>query len=135
MAERAAISDTVRQLFTDLAEATSALDLDSLLALYDHGEDFKFAAYGSVVTPYSAFADTVYAHFNPLVQVSFVPDTILVDVLSRDVAIATAPFRFSGTPAQGESLTLCGVYTAVYSRTPQPWRIIYAGESSRATCD
>jgi len=49
-----------------------------------------------------------------------------IDVLSRDVAIATANFDFTMLLQTGDTARSSGTYTAVYVRRDGQWKIEYS---------
>jgi ketosteroid isomerase-like protein len=124
-----AIADTITRLFSDIAEATSALDLDRLLAYYEKSEGLTYVAQGRVTRSHDAFSALVHAQFDGLAGADLQWLDTYVDVLSSDVAVATATYELSATLPDGNSVQSAGTYMCIYVRRDAGWRIRYSAHS------
>jgi uncharacterized protein (TIGR02246 family) len=124
--ERGAVADTVGRLFDQVREATNALDLDRLLGLYRHSDDLMYIAQGRVTRSYDAYEQIVHAQFDPVAEANLQWLHTSIDVLTRDVAIATAAFQFTAVLPDGNMASSTGTYTAVYSLRDGEWKIDYS---------
>ena len=127
--ERAAIADTVGQLFNGIAEATSALELDRLLGYYQQSEDFTYVARGQVNRSYETHQEMVNTQFGGLAGADLEWLSTYVDVLSRDVAVVTATYEFSATVPSGRSVGSAGTFMCIYVQSDGRWQIQYSSHT------
>ncbi len=112
--ERAAIADTVGQLFDGIAEATNTLDLDRLLGLYRESDDLTYVAAGRVSRSYETHQELVEAQFGGLAGAQLEWLGTYVDVLSRNVAVVTATYEFTATLPSGRTAGSAGTFMCIY---------------------
>jgi len=124
-----AIADTIAKLFGGIAEATNALDLDRLLAFYDESDALTYVAQGRVVRTRRAFDSVVRAQFQGLTAADLKWQDTFVDVLSDDVAVATATYELTGTFPDGGTVRRTGTYMCIYVRDEDRWLVRYSAHS------
>lgn len=127
--EREAIADTVGRLFDEVREATTALDLDRLLGLYRNSDDLMYVAQSRITRSYDAYEQVVHAQFDPVADANLEFSNTYIDVLTRDLAIATATFDFTAVLEGGGTANSTGTYTAVYSLQDGEWKIDYSAHT------
>lgn len=121
-----AIGDTVTQLFSEIAEATNSLDLDRLLEYYENTEALTYVARGRVTRSHDAFGRMIREQFEGLSGADLRFHHTYVDVLSADVAVATATYEFTASFPNGGSAQSAGTYTCMYVRTDGGWKVRYS---------
>jgi uncharacterized protein (TIGR02246 family) len=126
---RQAITDTVAQLFTEITEATNTLDFDRLLGYYRVSDDLTYVAQGRITRSHRSFAEIMDAQFKGLAGAELRWLDTYVDVLSRDVAVATATFEFTATLPNGDTAQSAGSYMCIYVRHDGRWQIQYSAHS------
>jgi len=128
-AEREAVADTVGRLFDEIREATDALDLDRLLGLYRNSDDLMYVAQSRITRSYDAYEQIVHAQFDPVAAADLEWTDTYIDVLTSDLAIATATFDFTAVLKGGGTANSTGTYTAVYSLRNGEWKIDYSAHT------
>ncbi len=118
-----AIADTVAQLFTGIGEATTALDLDRLLSYYEDTEALTYVARGRITRSRAAFADLLDTQLRGLAGADLRWRDIYVDVLSDDVATATATYEFTATLPDGRVIPTAGTYMCIFVRREGRWLV------------
>ena len=124
-----AIADTIARLFSSIAEATSAQDIDRLLGYYEESEALTYVAQGRVIRSHEAFSEVLDAQLRGLSGADLRWLETYVDVLSNDVAVATATYEFTATLPDGNSVQSTGTYMCIYVREEGSWRIRYSAHS------
>jgi ketosteroid isomerase-like protein len=77
-----------------------------------------------------ALTEDVKAYYNILKEVNLaVWDEMHINVINKDTAVVTAKFRYSFTDTKNEKTNLQGVWTAVYVRKEDGWKICVRHES------
>ncbi|GAF81891.1 unnamed protein product, partial [marine sediment metagenome] len=126
---RAAIAETVGQLFTGIAEATNALELDRLLGHYRQSDDLTYVAQGRVNRSYETHQEMVNTQFGGLAGAELEWLSTYVDVLSRDVAVVTATYEFTATLPSGRNVGSAGTFMCIYVLRDGSWRIQYSSHT------
>ncbi|UCH62301.1 MAG: nuclear transport factor 2 family protein [Fidelibacterota bacterium] len=126
---RTAIALTVGQRFTEIAEATNALEFDRLLGQYRESEDLTYVAGGRVTRSHEAFSDIMDAQFGGVTNADLRWRDIFVDVLSPEVAVVTATFEFNATLESGDVARSSGTYMCIYVLHDGRWQIQYSAHS------
>lgn len=121
-----AIADTITQLFAEIADVTTTLDVDRLLAFYEASDALTYVAQGRVTRSQAAFANVLHSQLRGLAGADLRWLDTYVDVLSSDVAVATATYEFTVTLPEGGSVRTTGTYTCIYVRQAGRWQIRYS---------
>jgi ketosteroid isomerase-like protein len=124
-----ATADTIAQLFAGIAEATTALDLDRLLAYYEESDALTYVAQGRVIRSHATFSDVLNAQLRGLSGADLRWLDTYVDVLSSDAAVATATYEFTATLPTGDSVRTTGTYMCIYVRRDGGWQVRYSAHS------
>jgi len=124
-----AVADTIAQLFAGIAEATTALDFDRLLAYYEDSDALTYVAQGQVIRSHGVFRDVLDAQLRGLGRADLRWLDTYVDVLSSDVAVATATYEFTATLPDGGSVRTTGTYMCIYVRREGRWQVRYSAHS------
>ena len=127
--DRDAIANRVGQLFNEIPQTTNALQFDRLLSYYRESDELTYVANGRVIRSHEAFADIMDAQFGGVVEAELRWLDIHVDVLSRDVAVATASFEFTATLEAGNTAQSAGTYMCIYVLRDGDWKIQYSAHS------
>jgi hypothetical protein len=127
--ERDAIANRVSQLFDEIPRTTNALQFDRLLSHYRESDELTYVAGGRVTRSHGAFADIMDAQFRGVVESDLRWLDIHIDVLSRDVAVATATFEFTAALAAGNTAQSAGTYMCIYVLRNGDWEIQYSAHS------
>ncbi len=123
------IAETVGQLFNEIPQATNALDFDRLLGYYQNSEVLTYVVGGRVTRTYEAFANMIDAQFSGVAQANLRWLDTHVDVLSREVVVATATYEFTTTLASGGIGQSAGTYTCIYVLRDGRWQIQYSAHT------
>lgn len=124
-----AVADTVAHLFAGIADATNALDIERLLGYFEDSDALTYVARGRVIRSYAAFADIIDAQLRGLAAADLKFLDTYVDVLTDDVAIATATYEFSATLRDGRVFPTTGTYTCVVVHANGGWKIRYSSHT------
>ncbi len=129
--ERAAIEAAVKETASNHLNSR-----DATTALGYYEPDATVASNGCLYPSFAAFAAEIeefYAELREIHRADW--DDVRVDVLSTDSAVFTARFRWSSTDAKGLRTDLEGVWTAVFVRGDERWRIRARHESFAPSLD
>jgi len=126
---RGAIAVTVSQRFNEITEATNALEFDRLLGQYRKSEDLTYIAGGRVTRSHEAFSHIMDAQFGGVTKADLRWRDTYVDVLSPEVAVATATFEFNATMESGDVARSSGTYMCIYVLHDGLWQIQYSAHS------
>lgn len=124
-----AIADTVARLFGEVARATSALDVDRLLGYYADGDALTYVAQGRVTRSKTAFRNLVETQLRALASADLRWQDVYVDVLTPDVAVATATYHFTAGFPDGGSARTTGSYMCIFERREGRWAIRYSSHT------
>jgi len=128
-AERDAIANRVGQLFDEIPVTTNALQFDRLLSFYRDSDELTYVARGQVTRSHRAFADLMDAQFGAVVEADLRWLDSHIEVLSRDVVVATATFEFTASLTTGDIARSTGTYTCIYVLRDGDWKIQYSAHS------
>lgn len=79
---------------------------------------------------FEALAEDVRAYYDILKEVNLaVWDEMRIKVISKDTVVVTAKFHYSFTDTNNEKTNLQGVWTALYVRRNEGWKIFMRHES------
>jgi ketosteroid isomerase-like protein len=122
-------SEAIQQAVTDAAWShLQAPDADTALSYY--APDAVVAGDGRLYVSFDAFAQDARAFYESLREVQVAAwHEPRVQVLSDHAAVFTATVRWVSTDTAGVRLDLRGVWTAVWLRRPEGWRIAVRHES------
>ena len=127
-AERAAIRDTVTQLADVVFEAFRALEVDRFMAPY--GSEFIWAENGVLGTNRDSLVGAWSGVFAGIQEVTSGDwGEVHVEVLGPDAAVFTAAFDWTGVDTSGVETEVAGVWTTIWTRTDEGWKIIHGHES------
>lgn len=130
--QRAAIADTVRQLADTFFEDFRALDFDRAMAPY--GSELVWAENGVLAANRDSL-DTAWRGLFASTQEVTSGDwgEVHVKVLGPDAAVFTATFDWAGVDTSGAQIGNPGVWTTVWLRTDEGWKIVHGHESYPTT--
>ncbi|NIM49961.1 MAG: DUF3225 domain-containing protein [Gemmatimonadales bacterium] len=126
--QRAAIADTVRQLADTFFEDFRALDFDRAMAPW--ASELVWAENG-VLGANRDSLDTVWRGMFASIQEVTSGDwgEVHVKVLGPDAAVFSATFDWAGVDTSGAQIGTAGVWTTVWLRTDEGWKIVHGHES------
>ena len=125
MSETAKIKAEVQQA---AEEHLNAKDAETALSYYT--EDAAIVSNGYLYPSFQEFAEHVREFYASLRKVDTATwEDVDIRVINPDTAIYTAKFRWRSTDTRGETLNLQGVWTAVYVRDQDSWKIKMRHES------
>lgn len=102
---------------------------DAATALSDFTEDAVLVSNARWYTA-SEWADLIEEFYGTMQRVHVAEwEDMRVDVLSIDAAVCTARFRWGSTDTSGVTTSLEGVWTALYVREAEGWKIRVRHES------
>lgn len=123
--QRAAIEDAVKQTAWAHLRSRNAAE-----ALSYYEPDAIVASHGVLYPSFERFSQDVTEFYGTLDQVDVAAwDEMHVQVLSERVAVLTATVRWSSTDRSGVDTDLKGVWTAVFVKRDDCWRICTRHES------
>ena len=126
--QRAAVADTVGQLADAFFEDFRALDFEGAMAPFKPG--IVWAENGVMGTNIDSLS-TAWGGFFASIQEVTSGDwaEVHIDVLGPDAAVFTATFDWAGVDTTGAEVGGSGVWTTVWERTPDGWRVVQGHES------
>ncbi len=122
--DRAAIADSVTAGMRAYEDAIKAKDVQRVLGLYGDSAQFRFIDNETVVS-YAALRSMLPQLFGSLRSYGGGFGSIHVNVLSRDVALADAPYVDIFTDTTGAVTRIRGAVTWIWLRGPGGWRIVH----------
>jgi ketosteroid isomerase-like protein len=130
--QRTAIADTVRQLADAFFEDFRALDIDG--AMVPWASEFVWAENGVLGTNRDSLETTWRGLFAAIREVTSGEwGEVHITVLGPDAAVFTATFDWAGVDADGAPVGNPGVWTTVWLRTSEGWKIVQGHESYPTT--
>lgn len=122
---RAAIEAEVRQAARDHLRSKTAAE-----ALSYYTPDAIVASDGSLYPSFDHFSEDARAFYAMLQRVDLAEwDEMQVRVIGEEAAVLTATFRWSSTDTAGERFDAKGVWTAVFVKHAEGWKIVARHES------
>ena len=126
--QRAAVADTVRQLADTFFEDFKALDFDH--AMLPYASQIVWAENGVLGTNRDSLETAWRGVFASLQEVTGgIWDEVHVEALGPDAAAFTASFDWAGLDTTGAQVGASGVWTTVWQRTAEGWKIVQGHES------
>jgi ketosteroid isomerase-like protein len=130
-AQRAAIEEAVRQAAWQHLKSENAA-----VALSHYEPDAILASNGSLYPSFERFAEDAREFYRTLRQIDLAAwDEMHVQILGRDAAVLTATVRWSSIDTGGVRTDLKGVWTAVFVRRAEGWKICTRHESFEPVAD
>ncbi len=126
--QRAAIRDTVTQLADEIVEAFRTRDIARYMA--PHASEFVWVENGVIGTnrdSLEAAWGSLFATFQEITSVNW--RDVYVDVLGPDAAVFTGSFDWTGVDTAGAQIAANGVWTTIWARRDEGWKIIHGHES------
>ena len=103
---------------------------DAAEALSHYTEDVIAVSNDKLFASFEALAEDVVAYHDILKEVNLaVWDQMYIKVINSDAAIFTTKFRYSFTSTDNERTDLQGVWTALFVRSSEGWKIRVRHES------
>ncbi len=103
---------------------------DAATALSHYTEDAIVVSNGFLYPSFQTFAEHVKKFYGSLSRINLaVWDDMHINILSADVVIFTAKFRWSSTDTTGVNTDLQGVWTALFIPDNSCWKISMRHES------
>jgi len=127
-ADRAAIEDEITQLYAEQAEMIGSVDMEGWLAQFDASEEFVLATGGTLVG-YAAVDSIIRGEWPNITEASFAWGDLHIRVLSRDLAVVSAPFVWSGVVAGEEVVEDDATWTVVLGKKDGAWKMLAVAES------
>jgi len=121
-----AAADAVLEQFNGIAQATNALDLERLLGHYEQSDALTYVARGRITRSYQAFSELVRTQLGGLSAADLSLIDTYVDVLTANVAVATATYTFTASFPSGSSVQTRGTFTCVFVHTDGRWLVRYS---------
>lgn len=123
-ATSSSVGTAIASVLDASAAAWSRGDLDGFMACYETGPDTLYLKADGPVRGYAAIRSMYATRFRPHGRGMGVLSTRLSDVrpLGSDYALVVGSFRLARVGAEGHDGT--GVFTLVFHRSPEGWRII-----------
>jgi len=132
-ADRAAIEEEITQLYAEQEEMIGSMDIEAWTAQFDHSEEFVLASGGTLVG-YATVDSIIRGEWPNISESNFAWGELHIRVLSRDLAIVSAPFEWSGVVA-GEPVVEDGAtWTMVLGKKDGAWKMLVVAES-KASAD
>ena len=127
-ADRAAIEDEITQLYAEQAEMIGSVDMEGWLAQFDASEEFVLATGGTLVG-YAAVDSIIRGEWPNITESNFAWGDLHIRVLSRDLAVVSAPFVWSGVVAGEEVVEDDATWTVVLGKKDGAWKMLAVAES------
>jgi ketosteroid isomerase-like protein len=123
--QNAAIEDVVGRTATELLRAKDAA---TVLSYFE--PDATIARNGYLYPSFDAFAKDIRDSYPTIRQFNLAAwDDVRVDVFGADAAVFTATFRWASTDTAGVREDIQGVWSAVFVRHEDGWKIRQRHES------
>jgi len=119
------IKAEVKQAATEHLNAKDAAE-----ALSHYTEDVIAVSNDKLFASFEALAEDVRAYYNILKEVNLaVWDETHINIINNDVAVFTAEFRYGFTSTDNKRTDLQGIWTALFVRSNEGWKIRMRHES------
>ncbi|UCG84848.1 MAG: nuclear transport factor 2 family protein [Gemmatimonadota bacterium] len=127
--QKAEIAEELTRLYTESVIAINQLDAEGWLSYFENSEDLTIAVYGGFYKSYSAYADTVKAHWAPLASGEIDWGDLNIQVLAPNVAVVTSVFDYTATDTAGVTAPFSGTWTAVWVEQDGNWKMVNVAET------
>ena len=129
--QKAAIADTVRQLADAFLVDMKALNLDGAMAAY--APEFVWAENGVLGARSDSILSAWRDAFASVREASGDWGEVHIKVLSPAAVVFTASFNWAVVDTAGVATGSNGVWTTVWERTVEGWKIVHGHESYQPT--
>ena len=106
-----------------------SVDMEGWLAQFDASEEFVLATGGTLVG-YAAVDSIIRGEWPNITEANFAWGDLHIRVLSRDLAIVSAPFEWWGVVAGEEVVEDDAIWTAVLGKKDGAWKMLAAADSN-----
>jgi hypothetical protein len=127
--QKADIAEELTRLYAESVSPLSQLDAEGWLSYFQDSEDLTIAMNGGFYRSYSAFADTVRAHWAPLASGEIDWGDLNIQVLAPNVAVVTSVFNYTATDTAGATIPFSGTWTAVWLEQDGSWKMANVAET------
>ena len=99
-------------------------------ALSYYTKDATIISNGILYSSFESFAEEMKEFYSSLSKINLAAyDEMYINVITNEAALFTATFRYSFTSTENEKTDLQGVWTALYVRSNDGWKIRVRHES------
>jgi ketosteroid isomerase-like protein len=127
--EKAAVEKAIIDRTSEWFEANRQRDADAVIGLFDDSDEMRHAENGVIFT-YAALADFVGGWYDTTDEMDALLEEKHVFPLAPDAATMTGLFRFEAKQRSGEVWTGRRVFTFVFIKRGDAWKVIHGHESS-----
>ena len=120
-AQKAEISETIKQLTKEAFEAGSSNDLDEMFSYFSNNT--ITIEHGKIDYTWEEHKKAAREHMTNIEEAKFTINEMAVDVLSSDVAILYGIYHFMMTDKSGNSFTGSQAWTWVFYQEEGIWKI------------
>ena len=128
--ERAAVKKAIMDRTTEWAEANRRRDPDAVLDLFDDSDELRHAENGAIFPSYAALSDFVNEWYETADEMGMSWEERQVYPLAPDAATMTGIFKFEARQKSGEVFAGRNVFTGVFVKRGDSWRLIHGHEST-----
>ena len=102
----------------------------AISALGNYTKDATVISNGYLYSSFEPFAEEIEKFYSSLSKINLAAyDEMYINVITDDVALFSAKFRWSSTDTSGTTIDLQGVYSALYVREDGRWKMSWRHES------
>ena len=102
----------------------------AISALGFYTKDATVISNGRLYSSFESFAEDIKEFYSTLSKINLAAyDEMDINVITNDVALLTAKFRWSSTDKKGVTTDLQGVYSALYVFEDDRWKMSWRHES------
>ena len=103
---------------------------DAVTALSNYTEDATIASNSCLYTSRQAFTEDIKAFYGSLKRIDLAEwEAIRINVISKNAGTFNAKFRWVSTDTSGQKMNLQGVWSALFVREGECWKIKMRHES------
>jgi ketosteroid isomerase-like protein len=126
---RAAITDSVNAIVNGIFAAGNQRNAAAQVPFYGTASDVRIADNGAVYTSPARYFATWDTLFQAIGGLNMTLHDVQTTVLSPEAAVAVAPFTFVMTSKTGKAVNGEGVWTGVFQKQREGWRVTQSHES------
>ena len=128
-ADRAAIEEEITQLYAEQAEMIGSVDMEGWLAQFDSQRGVRAGDRRDARRLRHAVDSIIRGEWPNITEANFAWGDLHIRVLSRDLAVVSAPFVWSGVVAGEEVVEDDATWTVVLGKKDGAWKMLAVAES------
>ena len=128
--EKIDIKNTILDITNKWAEANRRRDANAVLDLFDDSDELRHAENGEIFPSYTALAEFVKGWYETTTEMDHSWEERDIFPITPEAATMTGTFRYEAKQKTGEVWTGRNVFTGVFIKRGDSWKLIHGHESA-----